>query len=137
VFAKRRSSFLFELGRRHNDRKHRGTASRGRFGFMRKKRPYDVCIKRFVADQKARTGVREQRAQLALAIHWIDQYGNHPELPGGDERNHELGNILQIDRDAVAALAAAHEPRARERVGLRVQFRVAQRTVEVENRRML
>ena len=94
----------------------------------------DLLVQRLERDQHLGAGVLEQVAQLADPAHRVDRDHHPAGLPGADHRDDELRDVLQVDREPVAALEAVRQQPARERVALLVELGPADHAVEVGQR---
>ena len=91
----------------------------------------DVAIERVVADQGRRPRIGQDEAEFALAVHRVDRHHDAAGLPGGDHGDEEIGDVLEIDRQAVARRETPRDEGGGKRVAFDVDLAVGQGRVEI------
>ena len=97
----------------------------------RRRRGGRLVIERLEDDDPDRPAVGELPGQLTLAQHRVARHGDRPELPDREQPDRELRDVLEHQRDAVAALARQGRGgprRARRRAGPPRRARTASRS---------
>ena len=87
------------------------------------------------ADERLDARVGQDVGELAVAVHRVDRHHDAAGLPGGDQCDDELRDVLQHDREPVAAGESGGGEVAGDAVGKLVQLAVVQPRVEVRDRR--
>jgi hypothetical protein len=123
-----RDRVVVQVVKRAGRDRHRDPGTRGRPG-------RDRVPQVLQADDGLRAGVGEDVAQLAFLEHRVDRDRDRTELPGGEQGNHELRDVLQEQRQPVAPAQAARGQRGGQGIAVRLHAPARHRSAEVVEER--